>query len=173
MLKIKNEGAYIFFIYFLLWSIIRACSCVCEHMMKHIFSFVNRSTCHVLILTPFIVLCIVISRTVMFETQAFVLSLPRLPMLIPCPGPQFTLCMYTFEHPVWIETQSSPERIRIKIISHLFSSTSNFYLKIFACSMLIIYIVVVVSSSIKTNMPKLSHSYFRSIITIGLSFYNF
>lgn len=44
----------------------------------------------------------------MFETHAFELSRPRLPMLIPCPGPQFTLCMYTFEHPVCIDTQSSP-----------------------------------------------------------------
>lgn len=68
-------------------------------------------TCHVLILTPFIVLCITISLTVMFETQALVLSLPKLPMLIPCPGPQFTLRMYTFEHPVCMETQSSPAPI--------------------------------------------------------------
>lgn len=68
-------------------------------------------TCHVLILTPFIVLCIMTSRTVMFETQALVLSFPRLPMLIPCPGPQLTLCMYTFEHPVCIETQSSPAHV--------------------------------------------------------------
>lgn len=65
-------------------------------------------TCHVLILTPFIVLCINTSRTVMLETQAFVLSFPRLPMLIPCPGPQLILCIYTFEQPVCIEIQSSP-----------------------------------------------------------------
>ena len=69
-------------------------------------------TCHVLILTPFIVLCITTSRTVMFETQALVLSFPRLPMLIPCPGPQLTLCMYTFEHPVCMETQSSPAHVK-------------------------------------------------------------
>lgn len=54
------------------------------------------------------VLCILTSRMVIFETQAFVLSLPRLPMLIPCPGPQFTLCTYMLEHPVCIEMQSSP-----------------------------------------------------------------
>jgi len=48
------------------------------------------------------------SLTVMFETQALVLSFPKLPMLIPCPGPQLTLCTYTFEHPVCIEMQSSP-----------------------------------------------------------------
>lgn len=29
-------------------------------------------------------------------------------MLIPWPGPQSTLCMLTFEHPVWMEIQSSP-----------------------------------------------------------------
>lgn len=107
----------------------------------------NRSTCHVLILTPFIVSCIVTSRTVIFETQALVWSFPRLPMLIPCPGPQFTLCMYTFEHPVWMETQSSPEMIRLNIISHMFSSTSNFYLKIFSCAMLIIHTTVVICFS--------------------------
>lgn len=54
------------------------------------------------------VLCILMSRTVIFETQALVLSFPSPPMLIPCPGPQLTLCMYTFVHPVCIDTQSSP-----------------------------------------------------------------
>jgi hypothetical protein len=48
------------------------------------------------------------SLTVMFETQALVFPIPSAPMLIPCPGPQLTLCMYTFEHPVCMDTQSSP-----------------------------------------------------------------
>lgn len=65
-------------------------------------------TCQVLILTPVKVLVIVTSRTVTFETQALVLAFPSPPILIPCPGPQLTLCMYTFEHPVCIDTQSSP-----------------------------------------------------------------
>ncbi|GER54820.1 breast cancer associated RING 1 [Striga asiatica] len=43
------------------------------------------------------VLCIMTSRTVMFDTQAFVSSFPSPPMLMPCPGPQLMLCMYTFE----------------------------------------------------------------------------
>lgn len=77
------------------------------------FSFFTKGcivTCQVLIRTPVIVLCITTSRTVILETQALVLSLPRLPMLIPCPGPQFTLWTYTLEQPVWIEIQSSPEK---------------------------------------------------------------
>ena len=65
-------------------------------------------TCQVLILTPVIVLNIFTSLTVMLDTHAFVLYLPRPPMLIPCPGPQFTLCMFTSLHPVCMETQSSP-----------------------------------------------------------------
>jgi hypothetical protein len=65
-------------------------------------------TCQVLILTPVIVLNILTSLTVMLDTHAFVLYLPRPPMLIPCPGPQFTLCMFTSLHPVCMETQSSP-----------------------------------------------------------------
>jgi hypothetical protein len=66
-------------------------------------------TCHVFILTPVKVLSIATSRTVTFETQALLLSLPSPPILIPCPGPQLTLCIYTCEHPVCIDTQSSPE----------------------------------------------------------------
>lgn len=73
------------------------------------------------------VLCMITSRTVMFDTQALVLSLPSPPMLIPCPGPQLILCMYTFVHPVCIDIQSSPatghvlleEIRRTKIISSL------------------------------------------------------
>ncbi|GJN18278.1 hypothetical protein PR202_gb05422 [Eleusine coracana subsp. coracana] len=49
-----------------------------------------------------------ISLTVTFETHAFVLSRPSPPMLIPWPGPQFTLCILMLLHPVWIEMQSSP-----------------------------------------------------------------
>lgn len=78
-------------------------------------------TCHVLILTPFIVFCITTSLTVMFETQAFVLSFPRLPMLIPCPGPQFMLCTYTLVHPVCMETQSSPVRNQKSLSVSIFS----------------------------------------------------
>jgi hypothetical protein len=65
-------------------------------------------TCQVLILTPVMVLNILISLTVTFETHAFVLSRPSPPMLIPWPGPQFTLCIFMLLHPVWIEIQSSP-----------------------------------------------------------------
>jgi len=65
-------------------------------------------TCQVLILTPFIVLNMLTSLTVTLDTHAFVLYLPRPPMLIPWPGPQFTLCMFMSLHPVWMETQSSP-----------------------------------------------------------------
>ena len=61
----------------------------------------------------------------MLETQAFVLSFPRLPMLIPCPGPQLTLCIYTFEQPVCIEIQSSPVR--------KFKATSQFSSNICHC----------------------------------------
>lgn len=43
-----------------------------------------------------------------FDTQALVLSFPSPPMLTPCPGPQFTLCTYMFEHPVCMDIQSSP-----------------------------------------------------------------
>lgn len=71
-------------------------------------------TCHVLILTPFIVFFITTSLTVIFETQAFVLSFPSPPMLIPCPGPQFMLCTYTLVQPVCIDTQSSPVQIKKK-----------------------------------------------------------
>lgn len=65
-------------------------------------------TCQVFILTPVSVLCMETSRTVTFETQALALSFPSPPTLIPCPGPQLTLCIYTFEHPVCIDMQSSP-----------------------------------------------------------------
>lgn len=65
-------------------------------------------TCHVLILTPVIVLCILTLRTVILETHAVVPSFPKLPMLIPCPGPQLTSCTNTFVHPVCIDMQSSP-----------------------------------------------------------------
>lgn len=82
---------------------------VSNHFSINIVTIVlNAFTCHVLILTPFIESCMLTSLTVMFETQALVLSFPKLPMLIPCPGPQLTLCTYTFEHPVCIEMQSSP-----------------------------------------------------------------
>lgn len=83
-------------------------------------------TCHVFILTPFIVLCIMMSLTVTFETQALVLSFPSPPMLIPCPGPQFTLCMYMFVHPVCMDTQSSPVE-EIKIIYSLYAWTGLFF----------------------------------------------
>lgn len=65
-------------------------------------------TCQVLILTPVMVLNMLTSLTVTLETHAFVLSRPRPPMLIPWPGPQFTLCIFILLHPVWMETQSSP-----------------------------------------------------------------
>ncbi|KAF6986570.1 hypothetical protein CFC21_004307 [Triticum aestivum] len=65
-------------------------------------------TCQVLILTPVIVLNMLTSLTVMLETHALVLYLPRPPMLIPWPGPQFTLCMFTSLQPVCMEMQSSP-----------------------------------------------------------------
>ena len=68
------------------------------------------NTCHVFILTPVIVSWNVVSRTVTLETQALVLSFPKLPMLIPWPGPQSTLCTYMLEHPVCMETQSSPAK---------------------------------------------------------------
>ena len=48
------------------------------------------------------------SLTVTFDTHAFVLSRPSPPMLIPWPGPQFTLCIFMLLHPVWMEIQSSP-----------------------------------------------------------------
>lgn len=69
------------------------------HIGMHL-DVVGIHACHVFILTPVNVSCIAMSRTVTFETQALVLSFPSPPMLMPCPGPQFTLCMYTFEHPV-------------------------------------------------------------------------
>ena len=65
-------------------------------------------TCHVFILTPFIVFCSLTSRTVTLDTHAFVSSRPSPPMLIPWPGPQLTLCMYTPELPVCMDIQSSP-----------------------------------------------------------------
>ncbi|GMP82760.1 hypothetical protein CsSME_00036932 [Camellia sinensis var. sinensis] len=67
----------------------------------------------------------------MFETQALVPSFPSPPMLIPCPGPQFTLCMYTLEHPVCIETQSSPaqsiENLKHEISLHYMVVAHTFY----------------------------------------------
>jgi len=70
--------------------------------------YVPRLTCQVLILTPFMVRNMLTSLTVTFDTHAFVLSRPSPPMLIPWPGPQFTLCIFMLLHPVWMEIQSSP-----------------------------------------------------------------
>ncbi|BAS95500.1 Os05g0578750 [Oryza sativa Japonica Group] len=83
-------------------------------------------TCQVLILTPVIVLNMLTSLTVTLDTHAFVLYLPRPPMLIPCPGPQFTLCMFMSLQPVWMETQSSPASQRANITSDTCTSVFSF-----------------------------------------------
>ncbi|KAL6614857.1 hypothetical protein ACP70R_037127 [Stipagrostis hirtigluma subsp. patula] len=36
-------------------------------------------------------------------------------MLIPWPGPQFTLCIFMLLHPVWMEIQSSPALKKTKM----------------------------------------------------------
>ena len=94
-------------------------------------------TCQVFILTPVIVFCIFMSRTVTFDTQALVLSFPSDPMLIPCPGPQLTLWMYTFEHPVCMETQSSPAELNRSYSSCLYIcrlvEVSNFRICVYYC----------------------------------------
>ena len=77
-------------------------------------TYVLKLTCQVLILTPFMVLNMLTSLTVTFDTHAFVLSRPSPPMLIPWPGPQFTLCIFMLLHPVWMEMQSSPVSNRTK-----------------------------------------------------------
>jgi hypothetical protein len=77
-------------------------------------TYVLKLTCQVLILTPFMVLNMLTSLTVTFDTHAFVLSRPSPPMLIPWPGPQFTLCIFMLLHPVWMEMQSSPASNRTK-----------------------------------------------------------
>ena len=63
---------------------------------------------HVLILTPFIVLVKVQSRTLMRATGCSLKYLPRLPMLIPWPGPHLTLWIVTSLLPSPREIQSSP-----------------------------------------------------------------
>ena len=63
---------------------------------------------HVLILTPLVVLKRVQFCTKMSDTLLSVLYLPKLPTLMPCPGPQVILVTVTFSQLWPIETQSSP-----------------------------------------------------------------
>ena len=63
---------------------------------------------HVLILTPFFVLLSVAPVTLIPETGCSLLYFPRLPMLIPWPGPQVTWLAETSWFPSPMEMQSSP-----------------------------------------------------------------
>ncbi|KAM2039230.1 hypothetical protein ACFX1T_012694 [Malus domestica] len=63
---------------------------------------------HVLILTPLDVLVKVRFVTLFPTTGSSFEYLPRLPMLMPWPGPQVTLVMVLSLFPLPIETQSSP-----------------------------------------------------------------
>lgn len=63
---------------------------------------------NVLILNPFWVLVRVQLVTVMERTSFSAAYFPKLPMLIPWPGPQVTPVMFIFVAPSPIEMQSSP-----------------------------------------------------------------
>lgn len=63
---------------------------------------------HDLILTPFVVLLKMESRTVISITSDSFEYRPRLPMLIPWPGPHWTLVMLMALLPGPMEMQSSP-----------------------------------------------------------------
>ncbi|BAT13439.1 Os11g0249700 [Oryza sativa Japonica Group] len=65
---------------------------------------------HVLIRRPFCVPASDADSTVTFRTSPSPARPPRLPMLIPCPGPHRMLRMATPEVPGPTETQSSPVR---------------------------------------------------------------
>ena len=62
----------------------------------------------VLILTPFVVPVMVQSLTKIPDTGSSAFHFPRLPTLMPWPGPQVTPWMITFLLPSPRETQSSP-----------------------------------------------------------------
>ena len=63
---------------------------------------------HVLILTPLSVLLSVAPVTLIPKTGCSFLFFPRLPMLIPWPGPQVTWLAETSWFPSLMEMQSSP-----------------------------------------------------------------
>ncbi|KAH0433655.1 hypothetical protein IEQ34_026981 [Dendrobium chrysotoxum] len=71
---------------------------------------------HVLILTPFVVPVSVQFRTLIAFTPLSSLYFPKLPTLMPWPGPHLTLLTVMFELPGPMETQSSPEEIRDFVI---------------------------------------------------------
>ncbi|GER48275.1 mitochondrial transcription factor 1 [Striga asiatica] len=71
---------------------------------------------HVLILTPFSVPSKVQFFKVTSATFPSPSYFPRLPMLIPCPGPHHTPVTFTPVHPSPIDTQSSPVPIIESVI---------------------------------------------------------
>lgn len=71
---------------------------------------------HVLILTPFCVFVSVQSTTLTPTTGSSFEYLPRLPTLIPWPGPQVTLWTRISRVPSPMETQSSPVAIFVSIM---------------------------------------------------------
>lgn len=75
---------------------------------------------HDLILIPLSVLAKVQFLTMIPLTSFSVSYLPRLPTLIPCPGPQKTLLMATLVDPWIIPTQSSPVEMWVLAILTLF-----------------------------------------------------
>jgi len=75
---------------------------------------------HVLILTPLVVLIIVQFFTITPSTGSSLVYLPRLPMLMPCPGPHVTLVMLICLLPSPREMQSSPVAIFDIVIAILF-----------------------------------------------------
>ncbi|BAS71687.1 Os01g0296166 [Oryza sativa Japonica Group] len=80
--------------------------------------------CHVLMRTPLSECRITAFRTVTFATHALVPAFPRLPMLMPCPGPQVTFSMWTLSVPAPMETQSSPLETTVLVMrtSEVFST---------------------------------------------------
>ena len=75
---------------------------------------------HVLILTPLVVLIIVQFFTRTPSTGSSLVYLPRLPTLMPCPGPHVTLATSICLLPSPREMQSSPVAILDIVIAILF-----------------------------------------------------
>ena len=71
---------------------------------------------HVLILTPFVVSVRVQPITLIPDTGSSFVYFPRLPMLMPWPGPQVTLLIVTSWLPSPMEIQSSPVAMFVSVM---------------------------------------------------------